>query len=154
MKKLQALHEYLLGTGLVDADQLRTFSDQGRIIFYISGEHAGDVAFLRSYQAEISVLNFGGDPDKLDAALVWWLGVYHPELAGGENGYGFEAEILSKESVNLHLTLPLSERVTYKRATDEMRNCVKPLVWDAFDPLEVPLFLMDADGTETELAHG
>lgn len=154
MKKLQLLHDYLLASGLVTSDQLDTTVTEGTVVFHVVGSPATDVAFIRRYTAQISVSAWGGDIDRLDAALVWWLGLYQPELVGDENGYGFEAEILNKETVSLYTLLPLTERVRYDRATDTMHNCTTALVWDTDNYPAMPLFIRDdVTGDETEVGN-
>ncbi len=132
MKKLQSLHTYLLSSGLVTPEQLKTVVTEGTVVFPAVSSPADDVGFLRRYTAEVRVIDWGGEIDQLDAALCWWLGLYQPELAGMDknSGYGFEADILNTETVTLYTLIPLTERVRYDRTTGEMINCVQPLVWD------------------------
>lgn len=153
MKKLQLLHDYLLSSGLVTTEQLRSVVTEGSVVFPVVSSPADDVVFSRKYQAEIRVINWGGDINQLDAALVWWLGLYQPELAGTTTGYGFEADILSTETVSLYAIIPLSENVRYNRATGEMKTCVQPLVWSDEIYPAMPIFIRDErDGTESEVA--
>lgn len=149
MKKMQMLHQYLLGTGLVNAEQLNTIVTEGTVVFHAIGSPDDDVAFNRHYTVQLNISAYGGNVDKLDAALVWWLSLYQPELAGDANGYGFEADIVSSETVNLYALLPLTERVRYDRASDSMLNCVTPLVLDGANFPVVPMFVEDAMTGET-----
>lgn len=149
MKKMQILHQYLISTGLVNAEQLNTIVTEGTVVFHAIGNPDDDVAFTRSYTAQINVAAYGGNVDRLDAALVWWVSLYQPELAGEKNGYGFEAEIISSETVNLYALLTLTERVRYDRASDTMINCVTPLVLDGTDHPAIPLFIADSLTGET-----
>lgn len=156
MKKMQMLHEYILATGLVDASQLNVTVTEGTVVFHGVGSPADDVAFTRSYTVQLSISAWGGNPDKLDAAIVWWLSLYQPELAGDDNGYGFEAEIINSETVNLYALITLEERVIYDRSTDTMRNCVGAVLLDDTSMTAMPLFIADAltrDETELEVGN-
>lgn len=143
MKKLQLLHNYLLDSGLVEVDQLRTTASDGRITFNVAGAPETNVFFYRAYNAQIIISNFANATDKLDAALVWWLGLYQPNLVGGENGYGFEADIINKETVDLYVVLPLTERVELDINNKEISNCTRPMVLDIGNDAGVFLALFD-----------
>lgn len=149
MKKMQLLHQYLLSTGLVKAEQINTTVTEGIVVFHAVGESSGNVAFSREYVALIEITAYAGDADKLDAALVWWCGLYQPELAGSDNGYDFKANILNTETVQLSVAIPLTERVRYDRTTGEMLNCVTPLVLDDEALAGIPVFLVDTVSGET-----
>ena len=152
MKKMQALYEYLLGTGLVAAEQLHVIVTEGSVVFTAAGNASNNVAFTRRYPAQINMSNYGGDVDRIDAALVWWLGLYQPDLAGTDGGYGFEAEIINKETVNLYALVNLSENVHWDNATQIMHNCVQPVVFEELMPLQIPAFLNDY--LVGEVVHG
>jgi hypothetical protein len=143
MKKMQALYDYLLGTGLVTTEQLHVIVTEGSVFFPIAGLSGGNVTFTRRYTAQININDYAGDIDKLDVALVWWLGLYQPELVGDGGGYGFEAEIISKEIVSLYALVNLSENVRWDDASKTMHNCVQPVIFDELMPLNIPAFLTD-----------
>jgi hypothetical protein len=138
----------------VDASQLNVMVTEGTVVFHAVGSPDDDVAFIRSYTVQLSISAWGGNPDKLDAAIVWWLSLYQTELAGDGNGYGFEAEILNSETVNLYALINLEERVIYDRATDTMRNCVGAVLLDDTSMPAMPLFIADAmTGDEWEVGN-
>ena len=143
MKKMQVLYDYLLGTGLVETEQLHVIVTEGSVAFTSAANASNNVAFTRHYTAQINISSYGGDVDKIDVALVWWLGLYQPDLCGAEDGYGFEAEIINKETVNLYALVKLSENVRWDNATQTIQNCVLPVIFDELMPLQIPAFLHD-----------
>lgn len=149
MKKMQLLHQYLLSTGLITPEQINTTVTEGIVVFHAVGDSSGSVAFSREYVAVVEITAYAGDADKLDAAIVWWCGLYQPELAGSDNGYDFKAKIINTETVQLTVALPLTERVRYDRVKGEMLNCVTPLLLDEATLAGIPVFLVDTVSGET-----
>lgn len=143
MKKMQALYDYLLGTGLVTADQLHVIVTEGHVTFSNCGDASPNVTFSRNYTAQVLVSNYGGDVDKLDAAIVWWCGLFQPDLSGDQNGYGFEADIQSKETADICALVRLTETVRWDNNSQSMTNCLQAYVIDDATPLNLPLFFMD-----------
>lgn len=154
MKKMQVLHDYLLSTGLVKPEQVNTTVTEGKVVFYGAGEPSSAIAFSREYTVQVLINAWGGDADKLDAAIVWWCCLYQPELVGREHGYGFEAEVINSETINLCILLPLTETARYDSTSGEMLNCVKPLILNDASLADVPAFLLDTTtGEETPLTE-
>lgn len=137
MRKMQALYEYLIGTGLVEATQLRLTVTDGSTQFQGLNEGTSDTAFVRNYSVQVVISRWGAGSelvDKLDIALTWWLSLYEPRMGAG--GYGFEAELIDKETANLYIEIRLTERVFYKNG--EIINNICPTINPQFidyDPL-------------------
>jgi hypothetical protein len=158
MKKLQMLYQFLLGTGLFKPEQLRLFVDEGCTTFEQTGMPEGDdkgnLPFYRRYSVNVTITAYGGSVDKIDAALVWWLGLHETERAGRSNGYSFEAEIIDAATVNLFYTIPLSERVIYNTRTQQYQHCVRPVRLDGGSLDNLPLYFVDARAGETTTPAG
>ena len=125
MRKMQALYEYLIGTGLVEANKLRLTVTNGSTKFQGLNEGTPDTAFARNYSVQVIISGWGAGSeliDKLDIAITWWLSLYEPRAGAG--GYGFEAELIDKETANLYIEINLSERVFYK--SGEIINNICP----------------------------
>lgn len=140
MRKLQLLHSYLIETGLVTPEQLNTTATFGKIIFLRIGAPYADIVFKREYTAQIMVNHYGGNPDNLDAAIVWWCALYQSDIGGDNNGYGFEADIIDSETVNLNIIIPLTESVNFNMTTKKITNCAKPLVLEGDERFFIPVF--------------
>ncbi len=149
MKKLQKLHEYLLGTNLIAAEQLRTFVNEGTVSFASPADGGADVSYRTRYYAEITVTDYGKDPARLMVALAWWLRLFEPDLCGLDQGFGFETEIKDKETVDLHVTIPLTETIRYDSASDTVHSCIRAYLPPGGVLPKTPLWFKD-DWHETE----
>ena len=147
MKKLQLLHQYLIDQKLFQPEQLNVVVSKGKNLFACAAGAEELISFERRYTVEVIVNAWGGDIDMLDLALVWWLSQYQPDLAG-DHGYGFEADVVNAETVNLYINIPLSERIYYDVVAKELKSCVKPITFDELAPLPFPLELYDSAASE------
>ncbi|OHW40848.1 phage tail protein [Pseudomonas sp. 06C 126] len=114
MNKAESLRAHLLATVAEfkhDPDRMMIFIDNGKV----RCTAAKSLSFEYSFDLQIVLAAFAGHPDSIMLPLLGWLSVNQSELLENldkvKNGFKFEAEILSKELVDLSITLPLTEKV-------------------------------------------
>ena len=114
MNKPESLRAHLLATVAEfkhDPDRMMIFIDNGKV----RCTSAPSLSFEYSFDLQIVLAAFAGHPDSIMLPLLGWLSVNQSELLENldkvKNGFKFEAEILSKDLVDLSITLPLTERV-------------------------------------------
>lgn len=115
MRKLDALREVMTRIPQIKADpsKLALFADRGRI-----AARAGSLSFVYRYTATMVVEDFAGDIDTVIVPLLAWIAVHQPELMqkADSEPFGFEAEVLAGDLIDLSITIELSERVRVERA--------------------------------------
>jgi len=121
MNKPESLRTHLLATVAEfkhNPDRLLIFIDNGKV--RCTAAHT--LSFEYSFDLQIILTEFTGHPDSVILPILGWLSVNQSELLENldkvKNGIQFEADILSKELVDLSITLPLTERVVV--GTDDL----------------------------------
>ena len=119
MYKLHSLRDYLMQhvPSLADnPDRLHVFvEDEGSII--CAADATGGISgWQYRYEAKALVTDYALHPDLFIAPILEWVRREQPELllshAASEAGIRFESDIISHESIDLQVTLRLTERVT------------------------------------------
>lgn len=152
MTKLQALHDFLLSLNLFEAEQLRTWTTEGLVKPTSLGEPNKNAPFKKQYQINVLISDFDNTLDKqtkLDAGLCWWLGIYDTTTA--KNGFGFEASINNKNTVNLWLGIPVEEKYVWHNDKNAYIACTKPYLHDD-STTEIPAYLRGA-GQEIKITE-
>jgi hypothetical protein len=107
MNKLQSLRDHLLtGPIEIDADDLLTFADEGQIISNASGTNDH---YEFNYKANVIITNFSGHADQLAFWVLQWLKIAQPDHR--PEAVQFEADVLGEKSVDLSLSLNLTETI-------------------------------------------
>lgn len=109
MKKLNDLRTYLLKRIPElerNPDQLTTAVHDGNIVFYRGPNYS------HQYQAKISVVvtDWRGTADDFVLPVIEWMQVREPGM-NPETAIRFETEIINRETIDLALTLEVTERV-------------------------------------------
>lgn len=104
MKKLAALREHLLTSVLdLDAEKMHTFAEAGHVTSY-----EGEIeAFRLTYEANVILSGYSGDPIALYLLFVEWLKTHNP--MGAADALRFDVDILSEETVDLGFQVELTE---------------------------------------------
>lgn len=115
MRKPEDLKRLLLRAvpGLADdPSRLALYVDEGRI-----AASAGSLSFEYRYKLNLVVQDYAGDRDAVVVPLLAWIAEAQPELMARPDSqpFSFEAEILDADSVDLSITLELTERVRVGR---------------------------------------
>lgn len=108
MKKPKALREYLLASIPAiqnNPDQLQIFIDTGSITAGVEN----NLHFQYQYSLNLIMTDLSIHPDNVLVPLLAWVKHAQPDLPA--DAIRFEAEIISHESVDLSITLPLTESV-------------------------------------------
>jgi hypothetical protein len=107
-------------------DRLLIFIDQGRI----RSTAAPGLSFEYSYTLNLILTDFAGHPDAIAIPLLAWLLVNQSELLTnlekGKDAIQFEVDVLDQNSVDMSITLPLTERVIVKRQEDGSLEITHP----------------------------
>lgn len=109
MKKLAHLRDHLLSTVPElqrGPDRLLTFIEDGEIEFW-RGEN---LSHLYRIPARVIVTDYRGEADDIVIPLLEWLQVHEPGLAP-QNTLRVDIEILDNKTIDLALTIQLTERV-------------------------------------------
>lgn len=105
-------------------ERLQIFIDQGRI----RSTAAPGLSFEYSYTLNLILTDYAGHPDAIAVPLLAWLMVNQSELLTnlekGKDAIQFEVDVLDSKSVDLSITLPLTERVIVKRLEDDSLSVV------------------------------
>jgi len=104
VKKLAALREHLLTSVLkLNSEKLDTFAEGGTVTSY-----EGDTeAFRLTYEANIILQDYAGDPIALYLLFVEWLKTHNP--TSPPDALRFDVDILSEEKVDLGFQVELTE---------------------------------------------
>lgn len=98
-----------------DPAQLILWIDQGTIAAPMTAAYH----FAYSYRLNILLLGYGGHQALLAVAILAWLRVQQPDLLQpGKDAIAFEADFLDNGTVDLRLTLQLTEQVHTQRRAD------------------------------------
>lgn len=117
MKKPAALRAHLtqwVPDLAKNPDKLHVFIEKGRI----ASRYGASLAFEYRYQLQLVITDFAESPDVLIVPILVWALEHQPDLLFDEklrnNLINFEAELLNHNSIDLALTIELSERVLVK----------------------------------------
>ena len=112
MKKLAHLREHLL-TALPELkrgpDRLLTFIEDGEIEFW----RGAGLSHLYKIPARVIVTDYRGAADDIVIPVLEWLQIHEPGL-DPTNTLRIEVEILDNKTIDLALTIRLTERVIVK----------------------------------------
>lgn len=122
-----------------DADRLAIHVEKGRII----APPDGPGGFLWDYQLTLIITDCTAHPSLLFHTINQWLRLNQPELLAGQShpGYGFEAEIIDPQTVDLMVTLHLTEQVTVAPREDggvDLQHLAEPPLFPDDAPLTDP----------------
>lgn len=123
MTKLDALRDLLLRAVpalRASPETLSLFVDRGRV----AARAGATLSFEYRYTANLVVQDFAGSPDAIIVPVLAWLARHQPELLAKPNGepITFEAELLDADTIDLSLTIELSERVLVEPLADGTRR--------------------------------
>lgn len=97
-------------------ERLAIHVEKGRIV----GAPDGPLGFRWEYTLTLIVTDFAGHPSVLFLAINLWLRTNQPELlsAQGAPGYGFEVELVDLQTVDILVSLRLTESAVVSVADD------------------------------------
>lgn len=119
MYKLNSLREHLLRhvPGLkINPERLQVFiAKEGSIT--CAAEPSGGISGLQyHYEAQALITDYDGHPDAFIVPALEWVAQHQPELLlsheASRQGIRFESDIISLQTIDLQITLSLTERVT------------------------------------------
>ena len=92
-----------------DAERLSVWVEEGRIRSPMTASRG----FTWEYTLNITLTEMTGDPSVLFLAINDWCRTNQPDLLTPEakSGYTFEADLIDTQTVDLHITLRLTEQV-------------------------------------------
>lgn len=133
MNKLPSLRSHILAlpTELkIEPDDLTVFADDGQIE---SARDGTNQHFEFKYRANVIITNYSGQFDQLTYWVLQWLATNQPNHQ--ETPMDFEADILNDDSVDLSLTINLTETIKVESTEDGIKlNHVD-------DPSHLPVLL-------------
>jgi hypothetical protein len=96
---------------VTDPNRLKVFADKGKIVASLARTDSFDY----QYTLNVIVLDFTGDADKVFLAMVKWMRANQPDallnVDARDDAIGFEADFNDDTSVDLSITLKLTESV-------------------------------------------
>ncbi|QOL13292.1 phage tail protein [Dickeya dianthicola] len=97
-------------------DRLHVFVESGTVV----GTLAPSLSWEYRYTLTLIVTDYAGNEDLLVAPVQAWLREYQPDLLANpekqEKGFEFEAEILDNGTVDIRISLKLTERIQVRNA--------------------------------------
>lgn len=97
-----------------DPDKVVVFADEGNLI----ATGTGSLSFLYQYKLNAIITDYSGDPDAIMVPLLAWVAIHQVGLLGNpeqrKTGIGFEVDFNNHETMDLAITLALTERVIVK----------------------------------------
>lgn len=122
--------------------------DPDRLTIYITNgaahaTMAPGLSWEYQYTLEIFLTDFAGDPDTVIAPVVAWMRINQPDVMANPNmadrAISFDADILNNDTVDLSITLNLTERVICKPRTTGPGHDISHPAEPQFEPrLETP----------------
>lgn len=107
-------------------DKLLVFADQGHAV--ASG--AGSLSFEYQYRLNIIITDYSGDPDAIMVPLIAWVTVNQIELLNNpdlrKTGIRFEVDFNNHESIDLSISLDLTERTIVTQLDDGKLQITHP----------------------------
>lgn len=96
-------------------DKLLVFADQGNVV----ASATESLSFEYRYKLNIIITDYSGDGDAVMVPLIAWIKVHQIELLANEDkrktGIGFEVDFNNHETIDISITVELTERVIVKR---------------------------------------
>lgn len=127
--KWQLLHDYLLSTQLVTAEQLRVHGVTD-VVTPGSEDYHGKIGFASRYICALHITDFGADTTRLKLELARWISHYQPEQIDTE-AFDIRIDPINRDTVNLFIELELTEKGSFDRETGEHHLCaqmIEPLL--------------------------
>jgi hypothetical protein len=113
MYKATSLREHLTNANpdlKQNPDKLLVFVDQGHVI----ATGTASLSFEYQYRLNIIITDYSGNEDAIMVPLLAWVALHQADLLGNpdlrKTGIGFEVDFNNHESVDLSITLSLTER--------------------------------------------
>lgn len=122
-----------------DTERLLMWIDQGKL----RSHQTKTFGFEYRYTLNLTILDFAGEPSAVMIAVLAWLRTNQPDLlAVNQDAFDFEADILDNKSVDLALTIELSEQVACIAREDggfDLQHMTEPnpLFGDDFAPGDI-----------------
>lgn len=105
-----------------DPERILVFTDRGRI----RCTAAASLSFEYAYDLRIILTSYAGSTDAVFLAVLGWARQYQSDLLANldkaMDAIQYEAEILNQDTIDLAITLPLTERVVAQRQPDGTYN--------------------------------
>ncbi|MDI1224988.1 phage tail protein [Acinetobacter sp.] len=121
MKKLESLRTHMLNAVKElqrDPERMLIFTEKGNVLCTL----ANGLSFEYVYDLNLILTEYAGDLDAVMIPLLDWVRVNQHELLvnleKSKDAFKFETVVLDNGTVDLALTLPLTERVIVKRNDD------------------------------------
>ncbi|KFD23546.1 MAG: phage tail protein [Yokenella regensburgei] len=91
---------------------------------------ASSLSFEKIYTLNIHITNFTGDLDAIFVPVLVWLREHQPDLMttdeGQKNGFTWLVAVNTDDSLNITLTLKLTERTLVKEVNGELHASYSP----------------------------
>ncbi|WP_096911117.1 MULTISPECIES: phage tail protein [Acinetobacter] len=121
MKKLESLRTHMLNAVKElqrDPERMLIFTEKGNVRCTL----ANGLSFEYVYDLNLILTEYAGDLDAVMIPLLDWVRINQHELLSNleksKDAFKFETVVLDNGTVDLALTLPLTERVIVKRNDD------------------------------------
>ena len=124
-------------------DKLHVYIEKGRI----ATRYGSSLAFEYHYTLQLVITDFAESPDVLIVPILVWVLEHQPNLLFDEklknNLLNLEAEMIGNDTIDLALTLELSERVLVKAVAGgyECEHIGEPPLPDLGGPLGWDIYL-------------
>ncbi|WP_180060603.1 phage tail protein [Acinetobacter sp. YH12135] len=156
MKKPDSLKRHMINavTELQrDPDRMLIFTDKGNVRCTL----ANGLSFEYVYELNFILTEYAGDLDAVMIPLLDWVRLNQHELLANleksKDAFKFETVILDNNTVDLSMTLPITERVIVKRQEDGTLNISFPDEEQYENATEPQLFKMIDQNTGNVLAE-
>jgi hypothetical protein len=107
-------------------DHLHVYVEKGNVVSRIGG----GLSFEYRYSVNLVITDFTGHVDELTIPLLAWIAVNQPEILQHpdkqEQAIRMEAEIIDHDTVDLSITLDLTERVIVTANPDGSHTATHP----------------------------
>ena len=155
MVKLQKLHDYLIKTGLIPAESMQVWTDEGSSFGINDAMHERRV-ITDKYQVNITIDDFPflkSDYRKIKLALKWWLDVYQNEVKPEQPRFKSHFDIKTSSTAYIWIGFELSEDTVFENGN--VTTCVEPLINPlTILPEEFSVYLKKAGTDEVKLIYG
>ncbi|MEW6178235.1 MAG: phage tail protein [Pseudomonadota bacterium] len=153
MKKLESLRIHLLsipGELIDDPENLSTRAERGTVYSHASGTNRH---FELRYRAEVLVMNYSGDPDRLWFWVLQWLAVNQPDHA--PEAVSFNADRLNDQSSDVLISFDLTETVKVEETPEGVRlhHCSEPGIEPELLPANPWSLYLDHRGESTKVTE-
>jgi len=153
VKKLESLRVHVLSiqTELnIDPHDLETRAERGTVYSHASGTNQH---FELRYRAEMLVMNYSGDPDRLWFWVLQWLKVNQPDHA--PDALSFNADRLNDQSSDVLISVDLTETIKVEKAPDGIRlhHCGEPDIEPELLPANPWSLHIDHRGESTKVTE-